>query len=356
MVRVLLVHPGAIPHYRIAIYGYLSGFLAERGYDLHVTSDTLEPGHSHSVKFRYTQVRLSTAAIVGMIRRESIDAVIDFMGLRNLYLFPTYAIGKGVLRRKFVYWGQGRDLLASQSILKNIGYALEQALCDAIILYSESLRPMLPAFLRKKAFVAPNTLYIDYPGLPAGVTRDSVLARYGITTRKNIICVGRMQKRKRIEQAVAALALLSRPDIGLILVGPDSEGVLSGFDAPNIYKLPALYGNEKFDLLFSSDLFCLPGAVGLSIVDAFYAGLPLVTEEGDPSAEAAYLKNGINGFVVPRGDVRALASKLLLLLDDDTLRLRFSIAAASEIADHANIDDFCEGFYRALNFAMTGKQ
>src|SRR5262249_22881003 len=139
-------------------------------------------------------------------------------------------------------------------------------------------------------------LALTYPGLPPG-NKHKVLREFGIGTPKNIICMGRFQKRKRVDQLVAAMKLINRPDIGLILVGPDTEGVLGNVEGQNIYKLGPLYDDRRFDLLSAADVYCLPGAVGLSIVDAFYCGLPLVTEEGDESAEIAYLKHGENGFL-----------------------------------------------------------
>ena len=163
--------------------------------------------------------------------------------------------------------------------------------------------------------------------------------------------MGRFQKRKRVDQLVAAMQLMNRPDIGLILVGPDMERVLDNIDAPNIFKLGPIYDDQRFDLLSAADVCCLPGAVGLSIVDAFHCGLPFVTEEGDESAEIAYLKHAVNGFVVPRGNVSELARRLLLLLDDDELRERFSVAAREEEMINANIEQLCKGFVLALRHA-----
>ena len=139
--------------------------------------------------------------------------------------------------------------------------------------------------------------------------------------------MGRFQKRKRIDQLLAAMQLMNRPDVGLILVGPDVEGVLGNATGPNIYKLGPIYDDQRFDLLSAADVYCLPGAVGLSIVDAFHCGIPFVTEEGDESAEIGYLKHGENGFAVPRGNVRELAKSLSILLDNEELRASFSVAA-----------------------------
>ena len=174
------------------------------------------------------------------------------------------------------------------------------------------------------------------------------MAEYGINTKKNIICIGRMHKRKRLDHLVKAFVQMKRDDIGLILVGSDPDGILKEINGHNIFKLGAIYGNKKLNLLSASDVYCLPGAVGLSIVDAFYYGLPLVTEEGDESPEIIYLRNGVNGFFVKRGDIKSMAEKLQLLLDDDVLRKQFSVAAKREIVENGSIQKFCEGFRDAL--------
>ena len=354
MIRVLLIHAGKIPHYRVPIYGYLSNYLRRYDFDMMVVSDGIEAGSPHAIEFQYTEMRLSVFSIARFIYRHHIEVIIDYMELRHLYLFPTYLIAKGIMRRKIIYWGQGRDLLDKESRLKNLAYASEQAMCDAIILYSEHLTKYVPPRFHKKVFVANNTLYLGYRGLPAGVKEENILAEYGIKTKRNIICVGRMQKRKRLEQLFKAFVFMNRPDIGLIFVGPDPDGILDKFAGDNIHKLGPLYGDKKFDLLSSADVYCLPGAVGLSIVDAFHCGLPFVTEDGDESAEIMYLRDGVNGFIVSRGNVPELAQKLLLLIDDNELRKRFSDAAKREITENGSIDKLCAGFRDALCHA-TGQ-
>ena len=354
VLRVLLIHAGIIPHYRVSIYGYLGSYLKHYGYDLFVISDGIQPDNPYTINFHYVGMRLSSSSITRYVCKHHFAIIVDYMGLRHRYLFPTYIIAKGLLRRKMIYWGQGRDLLDPHNKIKNLAYAVEQSMCAAIILYAEHLKKYVPARFHNKTFVANNTLALSYSGLPPGKTRDTVLAEYGIKTAKNIICVGRIQKRKRIEHLAKALAFMNRPDIGLILVGPDEEGVLNEIGGKNIYKLGPLYQDKKFDLLSSADIFCLPGAVGLSIVDAFHCGLPFVTEEGDESAEIMYLKDGVNGFIVPRGEIQALSDKLQLLLDNDELRRRFSAAAKREIIENGSLDKFCSGFRDALIHAIGG--
>ena len=354
MTRVALIHAGTIPHYRVPIYSYLSNYLKRYGFEVMVMSNAIESGNLHPVDFQYVEMPLSVFTIARFIYRHQIEVIIDYMALRHWYLFPTYLIAKGILRRKILYWGQGCDLAATDAVIKNLAYRTELAMCDAIILYAEHLKKYVPRCLHKKIFVANNTLYLSYRGLADGISKEDILKKYSIKTTKNIICVGRMQKRKRLEHLLEALIHMNRPDIGLILVGPDTDGILDTFVGDNIYKLGPLYGNEKFDILSSADVFCLPGAVGLSIIDAFHCGLPIVTEEGDESAEIMYLKDGVNGFITPRGNIQALAQKLLLLIDNNEIRNRFSDAAKQEITVKGNIEHLCDGFRDALEYA-TGR-
>lgn len=354
MVQVLLIHAGMIPHYRVPIYGYLSDYLKSYNFNLIVISDGIQPDNPHVISFPYHETPLSTLSITRFIYDHRIDVIIDYMELKNSYLFPTYLIAKGILRRKMIYWGQGCDLLDSKAKIKNLAYATEQAMCDAIILYADHLRKYIPDQFHKKTYIANNTLYLKYSGFPLGVNKESVLAKYGIKTKKNIICMGRMQKRKRLGTLLDALGLMNRSDIGLILIGPDTEGILDSIHGKNIYKLGPIYEDRKFDLLTASDVFCLPGAVGLSIIDAFHCGLPFVTEEGDESAEIMYLKNGVNGFIVPRGNIQELAQKLELLLDNDLPRKQFADAAKREIRENGSIDKMCTGFRDAILYVTSG--
>ena len=199
MIRVLLIHAGLIPHYRIPIYSYLSKYLRKYGFDFLVLSDGIQDDNPHKVDFSLTATTLSTIRIIKFIRQQNIDVIIDYMELRHLFLFPTYLTAKLIMRKNIIYWGQGCDLSDTKSFIKNLAYAIEQTMSDAIILYAEHLKKYVPAFLHKKIFIANNTLFMDYKGLPNSLTKQKVLDQYGITTKKNIICMGRIQKRKRID-------------------------------------------------------------------------------------------------------------------------------------------------------------
>ena len=57
-----------------------------------------------------------------------------------------------------------------------------------------------------------------------------------------------------------------------------------------------------------------------SIIEAMRAGMPVIASDVGGCSEE--IKDGINGFLVPRGDLDALVSRLSLLTSDPDLRLR----------------------------------
>ena len=152
MNRVLLIHADVIPHYRVPIYSYLSSYLKGYGFDLIVTSEGIQADNPHIINFQYTEMPLSTLSIARFIQKRNIDIIIDFMELRHLYLFPTYLVAKGILGKKIIYWGQGCDLLDRKARIKNLAYATELALCDAIVLYAGHLKKYVPPLLSKIGF------------------------------------------------------------------------------------------------------------------------------------------------------------------------------------------------------------
>jgi len=158
MIQVLLIHAGKIPHYRVPIYNYLSAYLHDYGFSLKVISDGIQTDNPHALNFQFTPMPLSTISIARFLNRHETDVIIDFMELRNSYLFPTYLIAKFLMGKKMIYWGQGRDLADTRSVFKNFAYALEQSLCDAIIIYASHLQKYLPSIFHKKTCIANNTL------------------------------------------------------------------------------------------------------------------------------------------------------------------------------------------------------
>jgi glycosyltransferase involved in cell wall biosynthesis len=351
--KVVLLHQDEILHYRVAIYNYLSEFLRRSGYQFSVISGGVDKHNPHPIEFSYFQARLTTFSLISALKMMKPDAVIFFVNLKNLYLFPLilWCRIKGI---KVIYWGHGIDQGDKQARFKNFLYRLEHRLADALILYGPQLRKYVAPRWHSKSFIANNTLNLSGLSVPV-VDRTQIRKKYGISTSRNIVLVGRLQKRKGFDLLFDAMKLIGDPDVGLVIVGSKHDSDIDFSRHENVYLLGSLFGEELAQLMVSMDVYCMPKWVGLSIIDAFYFGLPMVTMDVDHPPEIMYLKDGINGFIVPENDVSALADRLRLLLRDDALRQRMSAAARQEIQENGSMDRMCEGFRQAIAHCIGEK-
>jgi glycosyltransferase involved in cell wall biosynthesis len=102
-----------------------------------------------------------------------------------------------------------------------------------------------------------------------------------------------------------------------------------------------------------ADLFSIPGHVGLGLNQAFYWGLPVVTEDGLQPPEIHYLVDGRNGFIVPNNDLGQLKEKIVYLLKNDDVRKQFSRNAGSDIRENGSVERMFQGFRKCVEMVST---
>ena len=215
---------------------------------------------------------------------------------------------------RLVLWGHG---IRNEQILKPFADA-KGALtlwlfrrADALLFYSEDRKSLVEKFLPggPPCFVAPNSIDLEpYEILLARLEkegREKVKKRLGFAEEKtHFIWIGRLLADKRPDLLFAAFQKLDFPcHLHVVGVGPELEK-MKALKIPNV----TFYG-EVFDetitgeLLFCSDLFVMPGYLGLSVLHAFVMGMPVLsckTTETGPfhSPEICYLVEGKNGLLV----------------------------------------------------------
>lgn len=89
--------------------------------------------------------------------------------------------------------------------------------------------------------------------------------------------------------------------------------------------------------------------LGVSLLQASAAGVPIIASRvgGLPEAVA----NGVNGLLVPPGDVPSLAAAMRRLLDDPALRRRFGTAGRSRVLAEFSVEEMVNdhlAVYRSL--------
>jgi glycosyltransferase involved in cell wall biosynthesis len=352
--RVLLIS-NKVFHYRVANYNYFTRRFREEGFEFCVRANELQKNNPYSLDFDFAEVPFSFWAYKREIEKLKPEVVILFLHLKNLFIWPLihWLKLKGI---PVVYWNKGVNLEVKNPSWRNHLFYYVHSRCDALVLYSKHHVNDVQPKNRHKVFVASNTINLD--ALPRiQESKEEIKREFGIPFEKVVLFVGRMRSVKKVEHLISAFNEIEDPGIGCVIVG-DSMGLdLSKL----ITRKNVLYLGEIFDpqnvqvskLFKASDVFCIPGDVGLGLNEAFHWGLPVVTEDGLQPPEIHYLTQGRNGFVVAENDIVALREKMLLLLRDDTLRANFSRAAQEDIARDASIERMFSGFWDCVHALTT---
>jgi glycosyltransferase involved in cell wall biosynthesis len=224
------------------------------------------------------------------------------------------------------------------------------ALFDGLILYSEHEIAHINPRHHHKTFPANNT--VNFESSPE--VNDSVEAikqEFAVPFNKVVLSVGRMDvggNRKKVGHLIDMFAGIDRTDIGLVIVGSGlSKELLQAMNLKNTMYLGEIYDPKELQIskIFKmADLFSIPGHAGLGLNQAFYWGLPVVTEQGPHPPEINYLVDARNGFIVPAGDRGALKQKILYLLDNDRARAEMAQNARLDILKYASIENMYQGF------------
>lgn len=110
-------------------------------------------------------------------------------------------------------------------------------------------------------------------------------------------------------------------------------------------------GREKAGWFRAADSYLSPGAVGLHVLEAFIAGLPMVTTAtARHGPEIAFLEHGVNGLVTD-ATVDAYAGAVAALMDDpaqvERLRAAAGLSARTYTLEHM-VENFVAGLLACL--------
>jgi glycosyltransferase involved in cell wall biosynthesis len=148
--------------------------------------------------------------------------------------------------------------------------------------------------------------------------------------RPAVLYVGRLAREKNLDLVFTAFDAIraKTPSARLILVGdgPLREAVQA--TQPDAVFVGVKTGEALSECYASADLFLFPSLTetfGNVTFEAMASGLPVVAY--DSGAAGMHVRNGVNGYAVPRGDTAAFIASACELAADPHLRLRLSVAA-----------------------------
>ncbi len=145
------------------------------------------------------------------------------------------------------------------------------------------------------------------------------------------------------------------PDFRLAIIGdgPGAEKLRDiSSDHPWVHIAGMKTGVEKAVYFRLAKVILNPGAVGLHVLDAFCAALPLfTTNTARHGPEIDYIENGVNGYVLPDDPDRYAKSVLALLGDPD--KYAEVSAAAFEASKLYTLDNMAERFVDGIERCLT---
>jgi glycosyltransferase involved in cell wall biosynthesis len=205
-------------------------------------------------------------------------------------------------------------------------------------------------------FVANNTInFADFPEVAD--SKERIKQELGIPFKKVVLFAGRIgeeKNRKKVDHLMDIFASLDRKDVGLVIVGAGlTDDLRARMNQANTIYLGEVHDreNRQISRIFKmADVCSIPGHVGLGLNQAYYFGLPMVTEHGNQPPEIEYLRDGENGFIVPEDDRKALEERLFQLIDNDAERERMSANARRDILQQASIETMFNGFLSCAEF------
>jgi glycosyltransferase involved in cell wall biosynthesis len=179
-----------------------------------------------------------------------------------------------------------------------------------------------------------------------------------------ILCVGNWVERKGIVDLIDAFATLPEDAATLHLVGDDgvdrmySAAVRARLRDPSFRERVKIHGvlpKETVAALYrDADIFALPSVrepYGTVYGEAMAFGLPVVGWDAGNLPHLA--QDGIEGMIVPQGDVLALGRGLAALALDEELRGRLGANARRRAKTFATWSDTARLFFATLRAAVA---
>jgi glycosyltransferase involved in cell wall biosynthesis/Ser/Thr protein kinase RdoA (MazF antagonist) len=180
---------------------------------------------------------------------------------------------------------------------------------------------------------------VDVESYPRSAARDTVRARLGFRPEDHVmtmVATFKRQKGHRYLVAAAASVVPRFPDLHIVLVG---EGQLRNEIEAQV-KAEALADHVHFlgnrrdvpELLAASDSFVLPSlweGMSMALLEAMASRLPIIATA--VSGTSQVMVDGVTGWLVPPGDVDALAGAMIKLLSDALAAARVAAAAQERV-------------------------
>lgn len=376
MKRVVVVQR-VLTHYRVPFFEGLRERLASNGVTLELVvgqsttaastkRDEATLAWATQVDNRYLPIGLGNhlvwQPVVRVARRADLVVVEQASRLLvNYLLLANRRLGGA----KVAFWGHGVNL--DRESASRIGEVVKRSTApwaDWWFCYTAGTARLLAdrGISSDRMTVVQNAVDVrELQAMVAAVTdaeRYSVKAALGIEQGPVALCLGSIYPNKRPGYLIEAADEIKRalPGFHLVVVGDGpSRGTIDAAAVTREWLHPVgmLTGRPMVEYASIASVLLNPGLVGLSVLDAFALRLPMITCDLDlHSPEIEYLRDGFNGFILPRDtSPKQYGEQIVQLLTDEPLMARLRsgcVESAEEYSVESMVENFARGVLSAL--------
>jgi glycosyltransferase involved in cell wall biosynthesis len=380
-VKHVLVITEYTPRYRVPFFERLQTALSRRAVGLRVAysdpplgngtsrSNVADLPAAYGLKLRaYRPLgrKLLLQPVLGQVMRA--DLIILEQGNKFL-LNPLLLQASRLGLKRVAFWGHGRSFQENPNRISEWYKCKTLNSVDWWFAYTHGIAEYLQRHGVPPEKITAVENSIDTERLRADLNDitqselDQQCTTLGIPKHARIgIFCGRFYELKGLPLLIEAAYAIKRsvPEFHVILIGDGAEcnriGTTNGNTSVQtsdwIHYVGPRFDREKALLFKLADVFLLPGLVGLAVLDAFTASLPLITIAASyHSPEVEYITPGYNGLITaPTADAYAAAVIDLLASPDRLVKMR---AAAQETSRKYTIDNMVANFVQGIESCLN---
>jgi len=372
--KILIAHQSTIPHYRVPFYNELEK-LRPVDWTFNVVFDSYEINSknifSESVnvdqfKFPVLQVRTLFVKIsqksfkyqTFFLKALHYDLLVLDNALNNLtypLCFFFYHFNKPI-----ILWGHDKDReITELSGYKIISEKIKQMTAKnskGFFAYTNGTKESLvqQGVDSKNIFVLNNTIDIleqrnafqkYFP------QREQIRNELGVKDKKVLLFVGRFIPKRRLDFLVQSFLLMNSLsiDFQLFVVGSGNSDFL-GTKNDNINFFGSITNIDQLARLYvASDVYVIPGCVGLGPLQAMCFDLPIVTIESPfHGPEIEYLTSE-NSIVMDKNTTPDMYAKTVIALLSDPIQLQILKSKIWKSISHLTIENMARNFIEGIN-------
>lgn len=337
--------------------------LGARGHDVHIITPTPRAvpeeipenivllGSSTDFKSPFhTTTQVSVSVKIDVLQKTLDDHKFDILHFHEPWvpIVSRQILTKSGAKNVATFHAKLPDTIMSRTIEKVI-----TPYTRSILKYLDSYTAVSDAAAEYVKTLTDNSINI----IPNGIDLSRYTAVDEENKNKNILYIGRLEKRKGVKHLINAYRALSQkhPDVSLMIAGdgPDKEKLEElADDLPNVKFLGYISDAKKLQLLRDATVFCSPAlfgeSFGIVLLEAMACGIP--TLGGDNPGYRTVLKPKAEVSLVNPKHTHEFAEKLEALLFDEALRKQWKLWAKTYVSQFSydKVVDQYEALYHDL--------